>query len=308
VKLSGTRARPAASPSLLLAVLLAAAGERGNAAARPVVVTTTTMLADAAGTLLGDAFDVRSLVPAGADPHLYRPTPSDARAVASAAVVVLSGHGLEGWMGDLASATRGVVVDAGASVPPLRDEGAHGAYDPHYWHDPVLWQVAVGALEVELARVFPAHAAGVRDRGQAYRATLGRLDAWAAEQIDTIPSQQRVLVTSHDAFRYFGARYGLQVRGLVGISTESEASQSDVAATIDLIRAERVPAVFVETSVNPALIERVARETGVTRAGPLYADSLGAAGDPGATYVTMFAENVRMVVEGLGGTWTAFSQ
>jgi len=163
----------------------------------------------------------------------------------------------------------------------------------------------VGAL----GRVVPKEGhQGMGGRDEAYVKTLDALDGWVKAQLETVPEAKRVLITSHDAFNYFGRAYDVRVVGIQGTSTEQEAGQRDVANTIELVKKHDVSAVFVETSVNPALIERVAKETGAKAIGPLYSDSLGGEGSGATTYVGMITQNVKMIVEGLGGTYEAFKE
>ncbi len=286
------------------------AGSGAGSGGAPVVVVTTTMLEDLTREIGGDAVVVRGLMRPGGDPHLYQPTPQDAALVASSALVITSGHGLEGWVDDLvrnAGGQRPVVV-AGQGIEVIKAAGTE-TVDPHFWFDVKAWQVAsdnvAGGL-VQLAGADAARVAGVKQRHAAVRARLAGLDGWAKAQLETIPKERRVLVTSHDAFHYFGRAYGLDVVGLQGLSTEQQAGQRDLVRVIERIKADGIPAVFIETTVNPQLIARVAAETGVQKLGPLYSDSLGAKDSPAATYEGMITENVRMITQGLGGQYAPF--
>lgn len=296
-------------PLLLILALAVGCTSRGAEPAsdgRLIVVTTTTMLADLVTQVGGDAVDARSLLSPGADPHLYRPRPSDAAAIASADVVVTSGIGLEGWVDDLIDGAGGdaVRIVASDSITPLHHPEYPDTGDPHFWFDLALWEQAAATVSEGLLAAAPeADRDSIQVRSEAYRARLRTLDEWASQRLRSIPEGQRTLITSHDAFHYFGARYGLEVRGLQGLTTEQQPSQRDVANTIEFVRDAGVPAVFVETSVNPTAVERVAREADVAVAGPLYSDSIGGVGTPAETFEGTFVENVRMIVEALGGTW-----
>ena len=185
-----------------------------------------------------------------------------------------------------------------------------GGVDPHFWFDLDAWSLAAdevgeGLIEVVGGRETPEAKRVVRQL-DAYKQQLGQLDDWTRSRLSSIPRGQRVLITSHDAFGYFGRAYEIDVVGIQGVSTEQEAAQRDVANVIDLVRERGAPAVFVETSVNPQLIEQVARETGVKVAGPLYSDSIGTPDSPAATFVGTVAENVRIITEALGGEYTMF--
>jgi len=248
----------------------------------------------------------------GADPHLYQATPSDARRIHRADLVVVNGLGLEGWIDDLVQGSSGrIIVDASARVSSRRAEGVGEAYDPHYWFDVEAWSRAASEVADALVQVAidTGHADAVdtiRQNHERYSAELAQLDGWVRAQVQSIPDGQRVLVTGHDAFAYFGAAYGLEVVGIQGVSTVAEASQRDLVEAIETVRRYQVSAVFMETSVPPALVRQLGRETGARVLGPLYSDSLGASGTPGDTYIGMVVENVTIIVEGLGGaveTW-----
>lgn len=298
-----------------LILALAAWGCKPQAAqgntGRPVVVATTTMIGDMAAQLGQGVVTVETIMRPGGDPHLYQPTPKNAKAVAGSQLVLTNGLHLEGWIDDLVKNAGGqrpvVVVSQG--VQAISMDGFAGGVDPHFWFDVMAWKVATQNTQDALIKLVASDAAKVqqiKDNTLMYNAKLDRLHAWASERLGTIPKGQRVLITSHDAFNYFGRAFDLEVVGIQGLSTEQEASQRDVANIIELVRARSVPAIFIETSVNPALIEQVAREAKIKVAGPLYSDSLGPSGGAAASYVGMFAENVRLITEALGGRYEPF--
>lgn len=278
---------------------------------RPVVVATTTMLVDLARQVGGDDVVVHGIMKPGGDPHLYQPTPQDARTLASSDLVITSGLHLEGWIDDLvrnAGGERPVIV-ASEGVKPIQMENSPGGVDPHFWFDLKAWSIAtgnVGDALVDLVGPDTDAAKRIESRRGAYLAEVESLDRWTRERLKSVPDRRRVLITSHDAFNYFGRAYGIDVVGIQGISTQQEASQRDVANVIDIVRDRGAPAVFVETSVNPQLIEQVARETGVKVAGPLFSDSIGPADSKASTFVGTVSENIRIVTEALGGTYAAF--
>lgn len=296
----------------LVALMLAGCSQQASPAqpARPLVVGTSTMLCDAIGEIGGDAIDAGCIMKPGGDPHLYQPRPSDAALLARSTLVVTNGLRLEGWIDELvrnAGGQRPIVVAGESMREVLSLPGSHSAVDPHFWFDVPAWSDAMGRVGAAIAGAVPeAQRAGVLARTEAYRARLARLDAWTRRELDRVPRERRVLITSHDAFRYFGRAYGVEVVAIQGVSTEQEASQRDVARVVDLVRSRGARAVFVETSVNPSLMRQVAAETGVRLAGPLFSDSVGPEGSPGAGYVGMVAENIRMIVDGLGATPTPF--
>lgn len=282
-----------------------------EAASKPVIVATTTMIASAAREIGGDAVDVQAIMKPGGDPHLYQPTPSDAKMITRSQVVLTSGLYLEGWLDDLvrnAGGERPVIV-VSDGVKPISMEGSPGGVDPHFWFDLEGWARASDNVTEALVKSLeknPEAAKAVGERGAKYKTKILALHDWTKTQLATVPKEQRVLVTSHDAFNYFGRAYDIEVVGIQGASTEQEASQRDVANVIELVKERKAPAIFVESSVNPALIKQVGKETGVKVAGPLYSDSCGAVGTPEESFDGMFISNIDQVVKALGGKYTAF--
>lgn len=291
--------------ALLLLALLAPACQRtpsGAANGTPVVVASTTMLHDLVRQLGGTDVQAECIMTPGTDPHLYQPRPSDAALVGRSQLVVRNGLGLEGWIDDLLANAGGErpTVTATTGVTPLEHDGTP---DPHFWFDVEAWAVAAENVHVGLlgAREWDAATRErLAARHQAYQAHLEALHAWVEAQWAQVPETRRVLVTSHDAFAYHGAAYGVQVVSVQGVSTVQEASPRDVIGVVEAVRQRSIPMVFGETSVNGGLIEQVAREAGVPVGGPLYSDSLGAPDSPAATYTGMMVENVCMIVTGLG--------
>ena len=252
----------------LLFALPALLGLPARAAAPLPVVASFSILADITHEVAGPLAVVRSLVPTDGDVHVYEPRPSDLLAIRGAALVVTNGLGLEGWMTRLlpASGTKArVVVAAAAVVPRHMDEGL----DPHAWQDPRNGILYVRAIADGLAAVAPDQAGAIRARADAYARRIAETDAWIAEQIATVPPPQRRILTSHDAFFYFGARYRRSTSSACrGSTQDSEPSAADIAALVRQVRAEGVKAVFVENMASPALIRTVARESGVVLGPP----------------------------------------
>lgn len=305
------KTRPLPILSLLLLTLTALAllpGCKGDAPSDAgqdafVVVATTTMLADLATEIGGQDAVVRGIMKPGGDPHLYKPTPGDARMIAQADVVLTNGLKLEGWIDDLVRNAGGdaQVVVTTEGIDALKDPSKTNYPDPHVWHDVSKWMAVTDNVRDALVKADPAHAEGYRQRAAAYQQQLRELDAWVKAEAARVPEAQRVLVTSHDAFQYYGARYGFEVVAVQGLSTESEAGARDVARVIEVVRQRKIPSLFIETSVNPKLIEQISRETGATIGGSLYSDSLGDAEGPGGSYIGMIRQNTRLVTEALGG-------
>jgi manganese/zinc/iron transport system substrate-binding protein len=205
--------------------------------------------------------------------------------------------------------TRGVETVAVAEcIPPsslLPIAGYENLHDPHVWFDVALWRIAAGCVRDALIRIDPDHGIGFRERGDAEVAELERLDVWVRDRVATLPEERRVLVTAHDAFSYFGRAYGMEVRGLLGVSTASEAGTADVQILAAFIAERRLPAVFVESSVPPRFIEALteavrARGHSVAIGGSLYSDALGSPGGPAETYVGTMHANVDTIIDALG--------
>lgn len=289
-----------AAGSACLLLLAACETSAAGDAERPHAVATINVIADLVAEVAGDRVDVSSVVPLGGDPHTYEATPSDARLVSDADVVFRNGLGLERWLDQLVDATAGgVVVTVTEGLDPAWDEEA-GAVDPHLWMDPLMVVRYVEVIRAALTDLDPGGARAYEQAAAAYVDALHQLDAWIAEQVETVPPERRKLVTTHDAFRYFGERYGLDVVGTIwGTSTEREPSADEIRRLVDAVRDEGVPAVFVETTVSPRLMERVARDAGVRVGEPLYGDSLGAAGSGADTYLGMMRANTSAIVAGL---------
>ena len=273
------------------------------------VVATTNFIADLAREVGGRRVDVTGLMGPGVDPHLYKASAGDVRHLVGADLVLYGGLELEGKMSDafdrLADQRPTAAVTDAIPRDRLRAEPRYpDRYDPHVWFDPTLWRYAVDATAAALARVDPGHADHYAANARGYRREVAELDAWAERTLATVPREQRVLVTSHDAFRYFGARYGIDVVPIQGVSTATEATTADIERVAEVIAERQVKAVFVESSVPPQTIDAVlasaARRGHRARIGEaLFSDAAGAAGTPEGTYAGMLRHNVRALVEGL---------
>ncbi len=289
--------------AVAMAVLLPARAEPPV----PTVVATTTVVADLVRQVGGDRVVVDCLMGAGIDPHSYRATPRDADRLAKAKLVVASGLHLEGKLSELLSRlARRVPVTAVADTLP-RDKllpVAADLYDPHVWFDARLWSLCVPAVVDALTKLDPGGREHYQARGADFAARLETLDGRLRERLATIPKQRRVLVTAHDAFRYFGRAYDVEVVGVQGTSTESEAGLADINRLVDLIVSRRIPAVFVETSVsdrNVTALREGAQSRGhaVALGGQLYSDALGGAGSGAETLEAVLVTNVETIHAGL---------
>ena len=269
------------------------------------VVATTTQMQDLVQNVGGSHVQLVGILKPNVDPHEFEPSPSTAIALSGAKLVVESGVGLDAWADKLitGSGTHVPVFVASAGLPIRPGDPAEPAGDPHWWHDPTLFEDAATALGRRLGVIDPAHAAAFRANAARYVAAIHRMDEANQQLIATVPRSQRTLVTNHDAFAYFAAHYGVTIVGSVipSLSTASEPSAQQVAALIGKIRAQHVRAVFTESSLNPSLEEQIAHEAGVKVYANLYGDTLGPAGSPGATYIGMERWNMRAMVAGFLG-------
>ncbi|MGB3330520.1 MAG: zinc ABC transporter substrate-binding protein [Thermomicrobiales bacterium] len=273
------------------------------------VTTTVGMIADLVRNTGGDRVEVTALMGPGIDPHLYKPSARDIGTLSEADIIFYGGLHLEGRMVETFEgiARSGKPTFAvSASIPEDRLLAFGSAHDPHIWFDVSLWILALEEVTARLGDTFPDDAAQFRTNAAAYRTQLETLDAYVRTQAERVPEAQRVLVTAHDAFSYFGRAYGFEVQGLQGISTASEAGAGDVRALIDLIVERRIGAIFVESSVSPATIEAVqegarARGWDVAIGGQLFSDAMGEDGTVEGTYIGMVTHNIDTIVGALLG-------
>lgn len=266
----------------------------------PRIVASFSILADIVRELAPAGAEVSALVGADADAHVFEPTPADGRRLAEADLVVFNGLGFEGWIDRLvrASGTRaGRVVATEGIAPRMRAGGP----DPHVWQDLALMRRCAAHLGSVFARRWPARADEIRQRSADYLQRIDRLDREVRGRLQAIPRAQRRVMTSHDAFGYFGAAYGIDFVAPQGWNTHSEPSAAAVARLIRQIRQREVRALFVENISDPRLVERIARESGVRVGGTLYSDALSAPGGPADTYLRLFAHNARALADALGG-------
>ena len=322
-------AAAAVAAAVASAVALAASGPGAGAVVGPDraagravrIVATTTQCADLAREVCGgiDGFEVVGLMQPGVDPHLWRPTVTDVRRLAEADAVVCNGLMLEGRMSDVFPklARRGTrVVELAAAVPMDRliaEGDGHASADPHVWMDPAVWSLAGDALAESLGAMRPTHADRLRQNAARFADRCHDVSESVERAVATIPEHARLMVTAHDAFRYFGRAFGIDVRGVQGVSTESQAGLADMKALADAIVDRRVPAVFVETSVPDramaALIESAAARGQALRiGGSLYSDAMGDVGTPQARWRGMMLHNARTIVEALGGDASSLGQ
>lgn len=307
----------------MLVLLLAScgpAGDRGSAeqaggegaGGRLTITATTGMVADVARAVAGDRAEVVGLMGPGVDPHLYKPTRSDVQRLMDADVIFYNGLLLEGKMTDtlVRAATSGKPVHAVTELLDdsylLEPEEFEGHHDPHVWMDPGTWIQTIGVVTDALIGLDPDHTETYQSNAGQYHEDLFALDAYALRVLFTVPESSRVLVTAHDAFNYFGKRYGFEVVGIQGISTESEAGVRDIEQLVELLVDRNIGAVFVESTVSQRNIDALiaganARGHTVTIGGELFSDAMGDAGTYEGTYIGMIDHNVTTIARALGG-------
>jgi len=277
---------------------------------KPVVVCTTGIMADLLKNLAGEQVSIKPLMGAGVDPHLYKPTHKDISLLSGADIIVYHGLTLEGKLEPILEKLRkrGKVVIAASEFGRkdllLAAEDYENAFDPHLWFDPMLWKLVAVKVSSELSFALPEKASEIQASTAEYLQKLSEVDQWTRQQIGTIPEKSRVLVTAHDAFRYFGRRYGIEVDGLQGISTSSDYGLRDVKNLAGKIIDRKLKAIFMESSVAAKFIESLqeavqARGHEVAIGGTLYSDALGPEGSGADTYLGMLKHNVETVVGGL---------
>ena len=272
---------------------------------RLTVVCTTTMIADVAKVIAGDAAEVKGIMRAGEDPHVYDVRPRDVQLLAEGDLILMNGLHLEATLAHVVeNNAKGKVVKLAEtpSIVPLESEATRGAPDPHCWFNVTYFRVYAERARDGLIEADPKNAEGYRQRADAYLKQLDELHEWVKKEIETVPRERRVMVTSHDAFQYFGRTYFVDVFAVIGISTEQQPKPQDVQRLESLVRERGVKALFIETSVSKTLndlVEKIAKNTGAKLGGTLYSDSLGAPETPAGSYLGMIHHNVRTVVDAL---------
>ena len=276
---------------------------------KPHIVTTIGMLADATINIVGDSAMVEALMGPGVDPHLYKATQGDLKLLTEADIVIYNGLHLEGKMGEVLEKLGHTkpVIAATESISKIQRKQSMAysdAYDPHVWFDVSLWKIASKNISNQLQQLHPKNSTYYQLNTERYLLQLDSLHEAIKVAIGTIPESQRILITAHDAFEYFGTAYSMQVRGLQGISTVSDFGLKDITDLVKYIVSNKIKAVFIETSVSQKAIKAVVegcRKQGfeVVIGGSLYSDAMGASGTPEGTYIGMVNSNVQTIVNAL---------
>ncbi|WP_275286052.1 metal ABC transporter solute-binding protein, Zn/Mn family [Halomonas elongata] len=281
-------------------------------------VATTGMVGDVVGRVGGECAEVTTLMGPGVDPHLYQASARDVSTFQQAEMIFYSGYSLEGQLGDVLerfAEIKPTIAVAPSSIDTgslITVQDVYGI-DPHLWMDVSLWSQIVPTIADSLSEARPACEAQIRDNASRYVAQLEALHRWVEESIASIPEQQRILVTAHDAFNYFGRAYDIEVAGIQGISTSTETGVADIREMAQVVVDREVPSVFVESTINPRTVQAVieaAREKGqeVSVGGQLYSDAMGETGTADGTYIGMLYRNTRHIVEALGGETPALPE
>lgn len=290
------------------ALIAALAGVSGAAHAQEKlkVVASFSILADFAKNVGGDRVDVSMLVGPGGDAHVYTPTPTDARNVAAARLVIVNGLGFEGWLSRLvkSAGNKATVITATRGVAPRKEKaGAHGHdhddADPHAWQSVAGAKIYVVNIRDALIAADAAGAAGYRTNAEGYLAKLDALDREVRDTIAKVPAERRKVISTHDAFGYFADAYGIAFIAPQGVSTESEPTARDLARIITQIKAQKIPAVFLENVSDPRLMRRISQESGARLGGTLFSDSLTDEKGAAPTYIDMIRYNIKALTSAL---------
>ena len=267
---------------------------------KKLILGTASIFTDMLENIAGDQFEVKTIVPIGGDPHIYEPTPADAQLIARADMIFKNALTFEGWLDGLIESAGGnaEVVTITEGIPAIHS-AYKGSSDPHAWMDASYGLIYLENIKNALVNFDPDNKEMYEFNHGVYKRQLEDMDKYIFEQVKKIPEKHRVLITSHDAFQYFGRRYGIQLESVIGISTDAEAQTSDIIRLNKVIRESGVPSVFIETTVNPKLLKRIAEDNNVAIGGSLYSDSIGDKDSPAPTYLDMLKYNTDTIVKAL---------
>ena len=268
---------------------------------RPKVVATASMIADMAQTIAGDLLEIECIVPIGGDPHLHEPTPRDAKLVSDADLILVNAMTFEGWLGKLIvnSGTNAIVDTVTRGVKAIRSLTYENAVDPHAWMDASNGLIYVKNIYEALVELDPENKDIYLFNYEIYKSQLEELDRYIQEKINSLPAKRRILVTSHDAFQYYGKRYGLQLEALLGISTDADIQTRDIMRISKVISDNQIPAIFTESTINPKVLNQLARDQAIAIGGKLFSDSIGDEDSDAPSYLAMLKYNTDTIVEAL---------
>lgn len=267
------------------------------------VLSSASMIYDMVKNITGDVAENELIVPIGGDPHLYEPTPRDAQKVTKADIVFVNGLTFEGWIIELIknSGTEAILDTVTNMITPLGSQVYENSFDPHAWMDVSNGLKYITSIKNSLVKVDPANAEVYEKNYKAYYKKLEELDTYIIKRIQEIPKDKRVLITTHDAFSYYGKKYGLELEAIVGISTEAEAQTSDIQRIIKSINTSKVPAIFIESTIDPKQMKQIAKDNNVKIGGELFADSIGGEDTDANSYYDMLKHNTDAIVNALSG-------
>lgn len=267
------------------------------------VVTSTSFLKDIALQLAPPGVEVQSIVPLGGDPHIYDATPSDAQLAAKADLILVNGLTLEGWISELIdnSGTTAKKVRTSEGVDVIQSMEYQNASDPHAWMDLKNGRIYAKNIANALIEMLPGQSDYIQAKLDNYLTEIDTLDQWIRKKILEIPEKHRILITSHDAFQYYGRAYGLQLESVLGTSTDADVQTKDIVRLGQVIQDSQVPAIFLESTLNPKLLRQIGKDNNVRIGGELYADSLGPEDSQAGTYLGMLRYDTKIIVQGLKG-------
>ena len=270
-------------------------------AEKPLVVATASIFADMASQIGDTLIEVETIVPIGGDPHTYDPRPSDLILLNKASLILKNGLSFEKWMDKLIenSGTKASVVRITQGIASIQSDTYDNSPDPHAWMDAENGLIYAENIYKTLLELLPEQKDKLELSYLEYKEQIEKTEVYIKEQISSIPENQRILITSHDAFKYYGRKYGLQLESILGTSTDAEAQTKDVERIIQIIRASKVPAVFIETTVNPKMLKQIATDNGIAVGGSLFSDSIGDRDSEAPTYLDMLRYNTQTITTAL---------
>jgi ABC-type Zn uptake system ZnuABC Zn-binding protein ZnuA len=268
---------------------------------KPLVVASASMFSDMAANIGGDLIETATIVPIGGDPHIYEPTPGDVRLILQANLILKNGLTFEGWIQELIanSGATADVVTITEGIEPIVSEKHQNATDPHAWMEPVNGKIYATNIKNALLKLLPEHVDQINKQYNSYISQLDELDKYIQENIAKIEPKKRILITSHDSFHYYGRRYNIRLESVLGTSTDADVRTSDLMRLNQVIRENNIPVVFIESTINPKLLNQVASDNKISIGGKLYSDSLGDEDSPANTYINMVRYNTDVIVKGL---------